>query len=656
MATGMVGSEGAERAGAARTVMARAPYPQVLAFVRRHWRKALAPLVVLAGTGAVLLHQRSYAPFFTDDGFISLRYTERLLEGKGLTWNDHERVEGYSNLLWVLLCAVPGCFGANLLSGARAMGALCTGATLAAAVAAVRPSRPIQWLGALLALGMFAASDSIAVWSLGGLESPLVGALLSWGIVAALAAARDGGRAPTLAAAACFGLVCWARVDAPLWAAAAIVGLALGFRRKALRPCLAIAGAALACVALQLFFRLLYYQDYLPNTAYAKVALSDDRLQTGIEHLDKSLFPLAGTWVALVTCGLHGLRRERLRPTAVLHLVLAGAWTAYLVRVGGDIFPAWRLLTYVVVIAGMFVAFVLGDDLRSAVAPAALRWVVSLVALTAVGSHFDPTNWAPQERWQWDGVVVGKTLARMFGDAQPLVAVDAAGTIPYYSKLPALDMLGLTDRYLAHHRPKTMGSGFMGHELGDADYYLQRAPDIICFGVPPCQRPGKFPAQQRMVARRDFQAAYAPLNFQVGDGDRSLSAPLWVRREGAIGIRTTPDSVFVPSYFLTTADGAVTRLNPEGKIEASLPSGARANIARVSVSAGTWRFAALAPVGEAAVDLRSPGRALASGQASRPLEFTLPESAFVDIVLAVSSGGSFQTNGLELRRLTPARQ
>ena len=68
-------------------------------------------------------------PFFADDAFISLRYAERLLHGHGLTWNDGERVEGYSNLLWTLLCAGLGGLGCDLTFAARGIGIACTLAT-----------------------------------------------------------------------------------------------------------------------------------------------------------------------------------------------------------------------------------------------------------------------------------------------------------------------------------------------------------------------------------------------------------------------------------------------------------------------------------------------------------------------------------------------
>lgn len=38
-----------------------------------------------------------------DDSYITFRYVERFLEGKGITFNDNERVEGFSHPLWFFL-------------------------------------------------------------------------------------------------------------------------------------------------------------------------------------------------------------------------------------------------------------------------------------------------------------------------------------------------------------------------------------------------------------------------------------------------------------------------------------------------------------------------------------------------------------------------
>ena len=41
-----------------------------------------------------------------DDAFISFRYAQNLVEGKGLVYNAGEKVEGYSNFLWTMLVAL----------------------------------------------------------------------------------------------------------------------------------------------------------------------------------------------------------------------------------------------------------------------------------------------------------------------------------------------------------------------------------------------------------------------------------------------------------------------------------------------------------------------------------------------------------------------
>src|SRR5262245_5805192 len=79
----------------------------------------LAFLVLLA---VLLIHIRHYWPFLSDDALISLRYARRLLDGHGLTWTDGPRVEGYSNLLWVLLTALAGALGLDLIVAARLLG------------------------------------------------------------------------------------------------------------------------------------------------------------------------------------------------------------------------------------------------------------------------------------------------------------------------------------------------------------------------------------------------------------------------------------------------------------------------------------------------------------------------------------------------------
>ena len=113
----------------------------------------------------------AFASGLTDDAFISFRYARNLLEGQGLVFNPGERVEGYTNFLWVLeLAALWGAFGLRPEHAAPWLSAAFTAATLAAMLwwAARLPSLPHRGLVCWMALGLVCSSATFAQWTLGG--------------------------------------------------------------------------------------------------------------------------------------------------------------------------------------------------------------------------------------------------------------------------------------------------------------------------------------------------------------------------------------------------------------------------------------------------------------------------------------------------------
>src|SRR5690554_285805 len=142
-------------------------------------RDARAPTIVAVTAGVAVLaaHAWRFLPFLSDDALISLRYAQRLLDGDGLTWTDGERVEGYSNLLWVLASALLGATGLDLIDTVRILGVLGMGAAVAAVAWAGR-----GWAG-LPAAVLLALCAPMAAWTVGGLEQPLVAGLLAWALV-----------------------------------------------------------------------------------------------------------------------------------------------------------------------------------------------------------------------------------------------------------------------------------------------------------------------------------------------------------------------------------------------------------------------------------------------------------------------------------------
>ncbi len=82
---------------------------------------------------ALLVWLASVSWFLTDDAFISFRYVRNLLEGHGLVFNPGERVEGYSNFLWVLeLAAIWRVLGVAPEDATPWLSVACTAGTVGA--------------------------------------------------------------------------------------------------------------------------------------------------------------------------------------------------------------------------------------------------------------------------------------------------------------------------------------------------------------------------------------------------------------------------------------------------------------------------------------------------------------------------------------------
>ena len=131
----------------------------------------------------LLFHCWYYLPFLSDDSLISLRYSQRLLDGFGLTWTEGVPVEGYSNLLLVLLVASLGYFSLDLILAVRLIGLLSIIVVFVANYLCWKDNDEISRSYLLVSQLILACSAPIAVWTIGGLEQPLAAALLALAVM-----------------------------------------------------------------------------------------------------------------------------------------------------------------------------------------------------------------------------------------------------------------------------------------------------------------------------------------------------------------------------------------------------------------------------------------------------------------------------------------
>ncbi len=612
----------------------------------RFLRLKIEPLpMALAALGSMvlLLHARRYLPFIPDDALISLRYSKRLIDGRGLTWTDGERVEGYSNLLWVVSCALMGRFGLDLIDAARILGCLAMIAVVTAVVLAAGPSRLRDAPPALFGSLVLAATGPIAVWAIGAMEIALLSALLAWALVLGyrLVLLEKPAQREIYAPSLLLALICITRPDGVLFAVAACVGLiwARGLNRQALIIVAQVAGLPAAFCLAQLGFRLYYYGEWVPNSVLAKASFSSRRLTEAVQYFAKA-YSTGGILVPAVVA-LVLARRRLIEQRIVKWLIVPFvAWTAEVLLIGGDNFPAFRHLVPQVVIAVLLGVETIHYTLRKFGSSRTAVVIVFLWAVLAAMQWRDPENVsAVEERWEWEGEVVGKLLKDAFGNQQALLAVDPAGSLPYFSELPSLDMLGLNDRYLAHHHPPQTGEGELGHEMGDGKYVLGRNPDLVIVCAPSGEQPvpgapGKYEAcflsGKQLFADPEFKRRYQLVVFE-GRRPFAFQSRVRVRREeGRIGVQRTTNQIVIPGFLFAGRAETPARLDDTGRI-AVVSHGDSLLLRNLGVPPGEWQLLAECSPSPTAITVRA-GQSENLGQGHDGTAFrTSPTSGTVDI-------------------------
>lgn len=495
---------------------------------------ALATLVLLVLMIGITLAPMLLGAWLVDDAYISFRYARNFVEGYGLVFNPGEQVEGYTNFLWTLLMAGvlqaggnPEDFGLLVpLLAAQAAVVLCydLGRTL---VPPERCRSPML----LIAPSILAGSAPVLLYGArgSGMEMVPFALLLLLGLRLLLARRN-------MAAGALLGFAAMMRPEGAMVAALAGAGLlAASWRNATHAPLHRIlprlngwGGLALGFLAVfgpYYAWRFSYYGLPLPNTFYVKVGASDDQVLRGLRYLAEYWLAEGLAWlIALLLLVLPGMRRRWVseqQHTSLLLLILL-VYTAYIAAVGGDWMPGSRFVVPILPILALLVQSVLMalgtfGRLGLLVAAALLAFGLFSQAQAAVASSsFDSRNAV----W-YENYVVGRRreVGRWLQTHLPpetLTAVEAAGALPYYSRQPTLDILGLNDRHIASLEVVTIGQGKPGHEKIDIPYILDRRPDVIpYFAVP------YFDNQPR------FDAEYERQEHQGPEGNRVI---LYMRR------------------------------------------------------------------------------------------------------------------------------
>jgi len=411
--------------------------------------------------------------WLSDDAFITFRTVDNFVNGYGLTWNTAERVQAYTNTLWMLLVSLFYAPFGNILLVAYGLSFACALAALAILLKAL----PDPWAKACAVL-LLISSKACIDYTSSGLETPLVYALLA--LFYALYLGPYSQKAPraTLVLWAVAALAYLTRQDTVLLCLPPLLHVFFRTWKTDKRAALGQALLGLTPAILWTGFSLAYYGFIFPNTYYAKLDLGIDRsllLEQGLTYARACLVFDPVTLAAIgaaIALGL-GLGPLQLR----LASLAMATYVGYVIYIGAD-FMAGRFLSYVFIVA----CLVLG---RTMAKPWALKILAAALACYALVWPYAPlkTSIDYEEKWRWDenggiaderGVYyLGSSLVRLGKNkgaidyhwaekgralkesATTVVRMDGIGYYGFYAgpHKHIIDIFGLSDALIARLPP-----------------------------------------------------------------------------------------------------------------------------------------------------------------------------------------------------------
>ncbi len=418
-----------------------------------------------------------------DDAYIVFRYAKNLVDGFGLVFNAGERVEGFTDLLWVLWTTPAFLLGIAPETWTNAWGIVFYGGTIALLgfehFRLVRLVASPAWAVLPVAALAAAAHGDWNAWATSGLETSAFTFFLVAGYVVLV------GPLSTVRLAAVgllFGLATLLRPDGVL--PAIVGGVFVIATTRALRPAAVYAVGFSAVWLPAAAFRLWYYGSLVPNTFWAKSAnlawwaqgfryLCLYFEKYGVLTLGLALLLMVAVRWRHVDAGHREALRASWLPRVLLAGALAATYSLYVARVGGDFMYARMLIPatpfFLILFELGWTALPVRTPVILALVAAALVLVVPILLVRPVaGTYF---VWGVANEWEYYSLrrnaetdFRGGVLARFMKGVPARVLVFGAEVRLAYrmDATVVVEGHGLTDAAIA--RQPLARRGRPGHE------------------------------------------------------------------------------------------------------------------------------------------------------------------------------------------------
>lgn len=446
------------------------------------WRFFFALVVLFALYASFFIYRTSFViegeRYFSlfDDAMVSMRYAKNLEQGHGLVMNPGERVEGYTNLLWVLYMA-----GVHLLPVAQSKISLIIQITglllLLINLFFVRKTALLisenNYLVANAAVFLTAFYLPLINWSLQGMEVSLLTLVMSIVVCKAIHLIRS--KTFSWGLYTLLGAGTLVRIDMAVPFIGVWFFLSLISPENRRKNLLAGGLVFLVFIAGQTVFRFLYYGDVLPNTYYLKMTGYPIllRIYRGLDVWWRFVWNLNPVLIMLPVLALL-FSYDHTKGFIALSV---GLQMLYSIYVGGDAWEEWggsnRYIAFVM--SSFFILFAhsfmtasnfivnaiqnlktnrlkLGSVLGKYSFPFLV--IVSFLQFNNNSSSLNMSGFPllarPPHVENNKGMVERALLVRQITTPEAKIAVTWSGAIPYFSERYTIDILGKTDRIIAH--------------------------------------------------------------------------------------------------------------------------------------------------------------------------------------------------------------
>ena len=499
--------------------------------------------------GIIILFLKNALPvqFIQDDAFTALRYVKNFINGYGLVFNQGERVEGYTNFLWVIILSIVGFLSRDIsLENFTQYLSLFFSIVLIILTfvlsdifnendkssSNIKSSKIIRILFDVVPVIMLAFSTPLIYWGVSGMETTMFVSLLLLSIIFYLKGNRDKPNYPFLIVSICnsllrpegmifFLLIILHKIITKLIGKTKLINrqLLLSIFDKTFIKEIII---YLIPLTVFLIFRLIYYGYPLPNTFYAKTEFTIQFVQRGIKYfLEFNKANLAYGLILVLPLVLF-IYKKIFKKYLLLYLLIF-PWILCVIIIGGDVLPIGRFflpimpLTYILFAKSIKVFFdLIAFNNKYTKYLSLSLLLILIIAYSFINYKKQKDEMMTKRSYEAGLVQKMKIYARWINEREelsghvPCVAMSTIGTFSYYTNSKIIDLVGLTNSYIAHNPEEVYG---IDNELPviwkerhyNAAYVLKQNPDYIIF--PAGGKPSAF-AECALFVQKEFKENY----------------------------------------------------------------------------------------------------------------------------------------------------